>query len=150
MAKYAFSQAPNNFKNRLAGSGGDCRTGIESVKSIIRKSWRFQATLTLGEKLAPMRWSMVALGKPELHSVANIMLCSSATILRFYLQKVPPFICNHSTTHPPTLKLAFAESTERISLKLAYKNIPLGVHLNRRKYTLFFCSSIFLCHQNSP
>ena len=25
--KYAFSQAPRNLKNRLAGSGGDCRTG---------------------------------------------------------------------------------------------------------------------------
>ena len=27
VAKYVFSQASSNLKNRLAGSGGDCRTG---------------------------------------------------------------------------------------------------------------------------
>ena len=31
VAKYAFSQAPSNLKNRLAGSGGDSRTGNDNA-----------------------------------------------------------------------------------------------------------------------
>ena len=30
-AKYAFSQAPSNLKNRLAGSRGDSRTGLQGL-----------------------------------------------------------------------------------------------------------------------
>ena len=33
VAKSAFSQAPSNLKNRLAGSGGDCRTRLEVIKA---------------------------------------------------------------------------------------------------------------------
>ena len=33
VAKSAFLQAPSNHKNRLAGSGGDCRTGLEVIKA---------------------------------------------------------------------------------------------------------------------